>query len=94
MNVYVPQLGEKTGKVLAAVLEQSMDGYGIQAKTGLNDAELFAAVQYLKEHDLIGVEGPFCQEMIRSVYLWVPPGTKGNAQLALQNRRNQSSQVS
>ena len=91
---YVPQLGEKNGKVLGAVLEQAMDGYTLQAKTGLTDAELSQSVQYLKDNELIGVEGNSRPETIRSVYVWVPPGIKGSAQLALRSVRSQQSKAS
>lgn len=83
--MFVPQLGEKTGKVLGAVLEQAMDGYTLQSQTRLSPEDLAKAVQFLRDNELIGVEGGITADTIRSAYVWVPPGAKGNAQLALRS---------
>ena len=87
--MFVPQLGEKTARVLSVVLEQSMDGYTLQSKTGLTDAELAQALEFLKANELIGIEGSLSPETVRSVYVWVPPSMKGNAQFILRSFRSQ-----
>jgi hypothetical protein len=82
---YVPQLGEKTGKVIGALLEQAMDGFLLASRTGLNETELSEALKFLQGIDLVKVDGCTDPGSIRSSYFHVPPSAKGTARLALQN---------
>jgi hypothetical protein len=91
--MYVPQIGENTGKVLSVVLEQAMYGYTLRSKTGLADTELVQALEFLKANELIDVDGNLSPEAVRSVYVWVPPSMKGSAQLALRGLRSQQSKA-
>jgi hypothetical protein len=88
-----PPIGEKTAKVLKEVLAQAMDGYTLQAKTKLPDADLVRALEILNDNKLTVTQGDLAPETVRSIYVSVPPGSRGNAQLALQGFLSQKAEA-
>ena len=89
MNINSPAIGAQTGSVLSAVYQEAMDGYMLQKMTGLSDSDIGMALEYLKSNDLIEYSGNLNPDLVKSIYVWVPPSSKGQAALVLNNFKAQ-----
>ena len=82
-----PQLPGDVKKVLSAVREQSMDGYSLVSRTGLDFGSLATAIEQLRSMRLLRVTGSLAPDAIGDTVFSVPVDAIGQADIVLGHIR-------